>query len=380
MALKKVEFVLGEGGLSRELPNQDHISALCFDFAGPSAFTTARMQSFRSIGQVEAQGIDAQGIYADVWYHASEFWRINPNGKLWLIFEFNTQSASAIVAQTSGEIRQYAVIRNHSLANVNALQTLMNQLQTLDAPAVCVMGSGGILDLGSVSGSDRPRNQSNPNVMCLVAGDGSNNGAALAGALGLPCLIAIGAVLGAISLSAVHESIAWVAKFNFAKTELENPIFVDGVLLANVSASDLDDYDDMGFVFFRKFVGRAGSYINQSHAATDLQSDYAYLENSRTIQKAIRGMRANLLPQLSSPLYAQADGTLRPDTIGFFKSKTSTALVQMENDGELSAFSVEIDPIQNVVSTGLLEIVTKILPVGVAREIIVKLGFTAAIA
>ena len=47
----------------------------------------------------------------------------------------------------------------------------------------------------------------------------------------------------------------------------------------------------------------------------------------------------------------------------------------MEAAGELSAYEVIINASQNVVSTGQLQITVKLVPVGVAREIVINLGF-----
>lgn len=51
----------------------------------------------------------------------------------------------------------------------------------------------------------------------------------------------------------------------------------------------------------------------------------------------------------------------------------------MQRDGELSAFSVTINPAQNVLSTSTLYISVSIVPKGVARNIVVNVGFTLSI-
>jgi hypothetical protein len=47
----------------------------------------------------------------------------------------------------------------------------------------------------------------------------------------------------------------------------------------------------------------------------------------------------------------------------------------MVRDGEASAIGVTIDPNQNVASTSELTITINIVPVGVARNIVVNIGF-----
>ena len=51
----------------------------------------------------------------------------------------------------------------------------------------------------------------------------------------------------------------------------------------------------------------------------------------------------------------------------------------MQRDGELSAYSVTIDPSQPALSTSTLVVSVSIVPKGVARNIVVNVGFTLSI-
>jgi hypothetical protein len=51
----------------------------------------------------------------------------------------------------------------------------------------------------------------------------------------------------------------------------------------------------------------------------------------------------------------------------------------MVRDGELSAFEVLIDPDQPILSTGNLIITLKLVPIGIANQITVYIGFTTQI-
>ena len=141
----------------------------------------------------------------------------------------------------------------------------------------------------------------------------------------------------------------------------------------------MDTIDSNGFVFCKKHIGRAGSYFNDSHTCISESSDYAYLENTRTIDKGVRGTREFLLPLLNSPLYVNENGTLAEDTIATFKNEAERSLEEMQRLGELSQFEVTIDPKQNVLSSSQLSITIKIVPVGVARNIVVNIGFALKI-
>ena len=86
-----------------------------------------------------------------------------------------------------------------------------------------------------------------------------------------------------------------------------------------------------------------------------------------------------MLPNLNSPLYVTNAGLLTEDVIAKFKNDCSLALETMDIDGEISAFKVTINPLQNVLSTGKISIGVKIVPVGVARQIEINIGFAVKV-
>ena len=86
-----------------------------------------------------------------------------------------------------------------------------------------------------------------------------------------------------------------------------------------------------------------------------------------------------MLPNIASPVLVDADGKLSEDTIARFRNDASKALEQMQRDEELSAFEVLIDPTQDTLSTSKVVITAKLVPVGVARQIEINIGFTVAI-
>ncbi len=202
------------------------------------------------------------------------------------------------------------------------------------------------------------------------------DGAALADDLTLPYIPAVGAVLGAIALAKVHESIAWVEKFNLSDgNELEVIRLADGN--DNPTDATLSALNTKRYLVLRKHVGISGSYLNDSHTATAPTGDFAFIEANRTIQKARREIRKYLLPQLNSPLTVDSDtGKLAPGTIRYFETLTSKPLDIMQAAAEFSGYGVFVNPDQDVLSTSILQIQVKIVPRGVARNISVLIGFS----
>jgi hypothetical protein len=159
--------------------------------------------------------------------------------------------------------------------------------------------------------------------------------------------------------------------------ELQVPCFADGTFLHELDDEILDLLEEKRFLFFVKHVGISGTYFCNSHTCTSLASDYSYIENVRTIDKAIRGIYTNILPSLNGPVYVDATtGKLRMDVVKFYEDLAGQALEQMNRDGELSGFAVSLDPDQDILTSGELEFVIQKVPVGVARKMKVKIGFT----
>ena len=184
----------------------------------------------------------------------------------------------------------------------------------------------------------------------------------------------LGICLGAISKAAVNESIAWVQKFPLG---LKAPGLISGELIKDLTTANLEAMHGNRYIFVLTHVGDADNYFNDSHTLDVETSDYAYIENVRTIDKACRGVRANLLPYLNAPLKVDAEtGKLDAPMVAFLETTAGKALEDMEKAGELSGYKAEIDPEQNVLATSTVEIVIKQVPVGVMRKINVKIGFS----
>ena len=106
-------------------------------------------------------------------------------------------------------------------------------------------------------------------------------------------------------------------------------------------------------------------------------SDYATIERVRTMDKAIRNIRAYLLPELGANVYIDPDtGKLQAYSVAHLETIAGRALEDMQKAGELSGYKVFVDPTQNVLATSTIEFVIKELPVGVIRKMQVNIGFT----
>ena len=390
MAIPNVIINKGQGGLGRALIGEDHITGLIFFIANadlPSGFGTSdRIKEVFSIDEAEALGItEGSATTGVLWYDVNEYFRQQPKGDLYIGLYDDTSpdltSIELMQAFANGKIRQIGVHdagTTFAASATTTLQASVANLNAVDMPLEVIYAAdfSGVSNLSTLADL---RALSNPNVSVVLGEDGAGAGAALAVSTSAS-VTALGAVLGAVSLAAVNENVGWIAKFNFATTtEFEVPAMANGDLVKDLSASLLSTLNDRGYIFLRKFVGIAGSYANDSNTCVTAANDFAYIENNRVMNKAIRNVRVGLLPNLNSPILVNEDGTLSEETIAIFKNDADAALDQMLRDNEVSAKAIIIDPAQNVLTTSEVVVTVQIVPVGVSRTITVNISFTTSI-
>jgi len=315
-------------------------------------------------------------------YNISEYFRMNPKGQLYVgIYALSTDFAEITTMQnyTLGKLRQIGVYSQAAFAtgDVTKMQTIATANETNKKPLeVIYQGDfSGTADLTALSTLHSLTAQ---NVSVTFGQDGAATGYFLWKATNksIGCL---GTTIGAISFAKVSDSIAWTGKFNAANTEFETLNFANGQVFSVISDGSIDALDAKGYIFLRKFVNFSGSYFNNPYTAVAITSDYSRINNNRTINKAIRNTRSFLLPALASPIRVNSDGTLSEDVIGYFESLVARAMDVMERDAEISAYTVTINPLQDVLATSEIVITLAIVPIGSADNIIVNIGFTTNI-
>jgi hypothetical protein len=396
MALNDIIFQRQNGGMGRTAASEDPISGLIISLDGKLSALPVELDTVGSLGiakllfyeQLEqTYGItrvaepvaDADYAANVIDYHVQEFFRISPEGTLYLAVKLTGEVGGADVAALQnyaiGKLRQAGIL-TQGLSKLTEYQTAAATLETEHKPlSVVITPNGDGQTLATYTAQNEHIQVERYNVSQLIGCDLNPALLALLGDFGYyGC---IGTCLGAISKAAVNESIAWVQKFPLG---LLMPGLITGDLVKEVSTGNLNLINDNRYIFVRTHIGNADNYFNDSHTLDVATSDYAYIENVRTMDKAVRGIRQNLLPQLNAPLYVDAaTGSLRANTVAFLENLANKALEDMERAGELSGYKVEIDPAQNVLATSHVEIQIKNVPVGVMRKVLVKIGYTTKI-
>jgi hypothetical protein len=399
--MNDIVFKKQNGGMGRTAASEDPISGLVMSMKDKLA--SGDLAKFDTVGSLyiaklhyyEQLSSDFGMVFSEpgdsspgkaqaknaVSYHVREFFRQSPTGILYLAVkpddEVTGEEIKRLQSYSEGAIRQVGIFTS-GFGKIADYQTAATELEAEHRPLSIVVTSYGqtkltLEDLKTVAYSTAGR----CNVSLLVGCDLDPSLVNFLGDGVFNTYGCIGNLLGCLSAASVNESIAWVGKFPLGLTL---PGLITGDLINEISAGDLDILDGGRYIFVRTHVGTAGCFFNDSHTLDAVTSDYAYIENVRTMDKATRGIRSNLLPYLNAPLYVDAStGKLRADTVATLETVAGRALEDMEKAGELSGYRVEIDPEQNVLATSELEAVIRNVPVGVMRRIKVKIGFATKI-
>lgn len=351
------------GNIAKSLPGQDHVSGLLFlvDSADdiPDEFAAEPFQPCSSTKTAEALGLTADDQYG---YHVHEALRLNPGLTLWVGFAVRTADMKAVgdfQRAASGNLRQMGVLDTAaeiSKATVTALQAQADALDEAWMPLSVIIAP----KVADIAKLPTDLAASAPNVSVFISRDSEAQAPA------------IGTLIGTLSARAVNESIAWVER---CETGLTRPLFSDGKPYADVDKAVLESLDAARYIYLRTYPGLAGVFFSDSHNMASAQSDYNSIELQRTMDKAVRGTRTYLLPELGRPIYFNADGTLRADTLQHLKTVAGKAVEDMERAGEVSGWEVSIDPAQDVLGTSTVEFTLHAVPVGIMRKAVVSIGY-----
>jgi len=338
-----------------------------------------------TVGSPTNWSTGAGSRFAVYHYHIQEFFRMNPQGVLWVgIYTYNSAFTEIKTIQNfaDGQIRQMMVYQTgnaFATAQVTAIQGVCDTLYTEDQPLVVVYNPDvtsvtTVADFVNLNGLDSE--MVSVNIGMDLTGNGNFLYQTVGGAVNSG-----GTELGLLSRALVSENIAWTGQFNVMEgDEFDKLQFANGVAYIGTSTSALNTLNTFKYNFLKKFgADYPGSFFNNDLTCTASTSDFARIRNNRTMQKATRQIRIAMLPYLNSPIEVNEDGTLTQDVIQQFKAVCERSLDQMRSAGEISQRQVSIDPTQDILSTNTLTISVKIIPLGSAETIEVNIGFTTAL-
>ncbi len=360
--MNSIEITRTNGNIPKALPNNDHISA--FAFVDENAMDDVVLLSSVEDWTVE----NAKKLFGDdtieenMYYVMStlfikQFYAMAPGASLWVGAYTTDDAVVKMQRKAGGEIRQMAMYGSLSVEDIIAK---VEQLEQESMPLLVMIASNG-LEIDNYLNEEMLLNE---RISVVIGEEGETY------------VPAAGYALGAVAAAAVNESISWVRKFPV-------PVSSASISTTNVNSINqavLNMLDQKGYIFLRTYTGLNGYYFNDSRTMSDPTSDYNTIEAVRTMDKAVRGIRTYLLPELGAPLKLDAEtGCLAPETVKHLETVAAQQLTAMEKAGELSGWSVEIDPEQNVLATSTVEFVVKNVPIGVMRKASVKIGYAQSV-
>lgn len=335
-------------------------------------------------------GVDA--FFDVMHYHVSEYFRIQPKGDLYIgIYAvtggIDLSKIEEVQNFALGEIRQIAVYDHNTTFSSGQIATLQTSADNLaNAEKRCSVLYAA--DFTGLTLSALPNLRAlNSDRVSVVIGEDSSVDSLGVKSIGKDLvdekaysITTLGACLGAVSLASVSENIANIERFNLVQgLELLEPGFAEGTKFRAITEALETQLHDYGYIYIKYHQGISGTYFNDSSTCQLLTDDFAYIEALRAIDKAIRGVRAALLPKLMGQLFVDADGKLDFTTISIFESVAQKPVDDMVISQELSAAKIVIDPDQDVLSTSEVAVTAELIPVGIARKIVLKIGFTTAL-
>lgn len=404
--MQKLTIERTNGNVPRLLPSEDHISGLVFynatlptppvnegeeaDADADKFSTTERIKAISSIETAEKYGITAD---ADDWgirvlhYQLSCIFGQNAAISLYVgIFAPVTQDPTfseikQMQNYAEGRLRQVGVwngAKELAVADITALQTQRNLLEQQDRPLV-ILYSPKVADVTKLPTNIAGANRNGVSV--LIGQDGAGKGASLykdaANKTAKASVGCVGEALGILSKASVHHSIAWIEQY---PTLFSVAAFADGTLYKKHDRAVVESLDSERYLFVQPVDGIAGVFFNDSHNLDSATSDYAYIENVRTMDKAVRSVRTYVLPKLGRPMQVDAStGQLATHEVEYLVTVANKGLEDMEKAGELSGYMVEIDPDQDILSTSRVEMVIRNVAVGIMRTVHIKIGYTTSI-
>ena len=408
MARPNVRVTKRNGALGRRNPSTDGVCG--FVTTGVAVAGTGNLELnkvYPMKSQRDANAIGLNEAYDTtnkvlVYHHIDRFFKRNPNGTLIVLVAAQTNTLSDLVdvAQNFAPklLRdQKGLVKCVGVA-INADEDYEPTLATgLDADVLLAVANAQALYNsefalfryasfliegrsfnGTAAAAKDLRTLVSPNVSVTIAADPAISGADTL----YNGYAAVGDVLGLISLAAVSQNIGEHSE-EFNLNDTGRKMFVTAGLSSNLDIdsyadADLNALHEKGYIFPNAIAGLNGFYLNDSATCSVLQdNDYAYIENNRTIEKAIFLSRQALLPRVKRRILVDpATGYIQDEERKALEAIGIKSLEGMRNDGDISGgIDCYIDPEQDIISTDLINVEISFVPVSIARQITISIGF-----
>jgi hypothetical protein len=402
MGLNGVRVNRLEGGLGRKNPSTDGVMLLVVQGAVATAGLALKLaKEIISLSEAEALGVtasydDTNDILAH--HHIDEFFRINPNGNLFIVLDDGALTVANIqtIVKENATIKGIGFVRNAAAAPadmgayVSAYQTMVTELRAESRNISSVLVEGSVFnDATLISAYPDARAYDAENVSIVIAQDPIIRAVKTAH----ETYAAIGAALGAISARSVNENIgsldvdtkpsAYKGNATYPLTDADRKRWLsaklqDGRDFSSLTTAEIKALATKGYIAVGFYNGYAGYYFTDSHTCIESASDYSRIENNRVWDKAATLGRTALLPRVKGNLLKDpTTGFIRDIEAAELQSLAQTAIETMEAAGEISGASIFIDPAQTVSDDSPLQVKGQVLFNDILHTMEFDLGLTS---
>ena len=374
---------------------------------GISGIALGQTVKLTSLTDAEAYGINESYDSTNslsVYRHISEFYRMFPNGTLYLMLysgdmeaAFAEQYAKKLIIDANGEIRILGIANTPAAATEEYLngfpedvfgsiqlgQQLYDWAFSTFRPCQIIL-EGRDFNAANAASALNLRNITISNqvleafkVSVCIAQDWKF-------ADGLDAIrkkmADLGTMLGSIAKKAVNENIGEVEGGNLVDTT-NNKWLVAGLSNHQTIAgwdSQLEALDSKGYIFAISYTGIAGYYWNNDHTCTPIKKDKDGYFNEYTISygrvhdKAVRDLRTCLLPKVKSTQPVDPDtGKLPQALVTYFERLADDDVFNaMAAEGLITAGKTTVDPESDLlISPRELKVSFVLVPTGQIDEI-----------
>ena len=400
MGLNGINVNRLNGGLGRKNPATDGVMVLVIRGAvATSALALKEAKELISLEEAVALGIDP--VYDDTndilaHHHIDEFFRVNPNGNLFVVLDDGTLTVADIktIVKNFAEIKAIGIVRNNATApaDMGALvagyQTMVNELRLESRNISAVLVEGAVFTAGLISAYPDARSYAAENVSIVISQDPLIRAVKAAH----ETYAAIGTALGAISVRNVNENIGSVdienkpsgyrGNSNYTLTSAERKRWLTAKLqegrdFHSLSAAEIKALATKGYILVGFYNGYPGYYFTDSHTCIEVASDYSRIENNRVWDKAAALGRTALLPRVKSNILKDpTTGFIRDIEAAELETLAETAIKTMEASGEISGVSIYIDPKQSISDDVPLKVKGQVLFNDILHSMEFDLGLT----
>lgn len=388
MNLPSINFNIQNGGLLQQPVTSDKVVGILL--TGYSVVDKVQLNTayqIFSLKDAENIGITAGGVNDFAYNQLVELYNEGGQGaEVWLMlvsdattytvmFDVNEDYATKLLDEAAGAIRVLGGVKKSIGteesedgldADVHTAVVKAQALATFYATKfmpIRVLISGNNFT-GVVADLKDYKTANNNRVLCLLSNTGGGKVASIGLALGRLARTPVQRNLGRVADGPVEPIAAYFT--NNAKVE--------------TLQSAWDAIYNKGYTFLRSFVNKSGYFFTDDKTLTEDVDDFNSLARGLTMDKAVILCYITLVENLLDEIEVNADGKIHPAIVKSWQAQVEDVLqARMIAESNLSNASCYIDENQNILSTGKMNVVVRLQPVGYASEIEVNIGFTTSI-